>query len=284
MNSKTTDKTTPPPAAASALDDPKLALASLQDELAAMPAERVAHYALEARFAANAVLKTLAKVEPLMAKIAELPMDTKPIERLPVFARALTEANALVQAHTPSAATTDTVLARARNLRQELLMVCDRLVFRGALKSDEIERLREGQGYRDLLNDLDALQHKLRPFVPAFVALEELDEAKDLAVKLTGALPDAKPETPALGALHTQRAKVATLLTHAYNELTAAVAFVRRAEGDSAAWVSTIRVPPGRTARTRQAGEPEPEPSELLGDTVAPEARDPKNDPFAQVD
>lgn len=242
---------------------PEAALASLQPELDAMADfSQLPHYNLDATFAASVAFATRERIEPLLPTIARLPdFDTRPIERMSIFALALTHANALVLAHSPEASSFDDDAVRGRAMREDMLLVADRLVKRGLIQKKTVDDIRSGAGNVDMVEDLSALRVLLEPFAPEFIARSDLHDAGALSEKLTRSLAQRNGEDPALRPLLEQRRKVASLLTHAYSELHAAVSFIRRRQEDVADFVPSLWVQGERAKKSAEEPKPATDPA-----------------------
>jgi hypothetical protein len=131
---------------------------SLADELAAMSADSLSPYNLDASFAATVALETVPRAAFLAEDMGRLPkFDVKPIERIPVFAHALLHVNALVLAHSPEMSTFDSDVTAAQDVKNVLLSNADTLVNKKRVSAATVQAIRLGSGYRDLLTDLITL-------------------------------------------------------------------------------------------------------------------------------
>jgi hypothetical protein len=221
------------------------ALESLQPELERIDPQSLGHYNMDANFAAAVVQAAVQSTLPWSDLIVSLPtIDRAAIERLPTLALALQQANFRVEALQPGTSTFDKDLEEARPVREELLEGAALLARRGKLSLENVQRIRAGVGHRDLINDLGALVTMVAPFQSegGVVDSNTIRRAEVLVVRLTNALTQRNLGNPELAPMLLQRSKVAALLQRAYNELRAAVAFVRRNDGDADKLTPTLYV------------------------------------------
>ncbi|MDP3276400.1 MAG: hypothetical protein Q8Q09_14475 [Deltaproteobacteria bacterium] len=252
------------------------ALRSLEAELAALPTERLATYNLNATHAAGVVFDAFARCEPLLDEVAKLfDQDVGPLRRLPVLAEALIQANVLVNIHSAEVSTFDADADAARPIRDYLLKLLDALAIKGKVSQSVLDDIRAGTGRRDLVDDLARLVELSRPFVGTLVEQRELDEASALVDRLSRVLARAKGDDADRSPLLLQRQQVATLMVEAYTELRAAVIYLRRKQGDGAAFAPSLHE--GGRPRRRVRPDGSPEPSEALH---TPVSDDPRDNPF----
>ncbi len=243
---------------------PERALAEIADELARMPEKGLAPYNMDASYAASVIFATEPRIAPHLAALEKLPeFDIKPVQRLPLLALALMHANSLVLAHSPATSTFDRDAVAGRALREYLLLLADVLVNRGAIKKQTVDDIRDGQGNRDLINDLGALRLVLVPYQGSLISKEQLDEAARLTEALTRSLAQHNGDDPALAPLLLQRRKIGSLIAEAHRELSAGLAFLRRRHGDASEIAPTIYVPASRPKKADEGdAEPQPEPAD----------------------
>lgn len=260
-------------------DSPAEALASLSAELERMEASTLPFYNLDATYCASVVHASMARAEPYLDAVCSLPtINEKSIRRLPIFAQALVQAHTLVLAHSPAVSAFDADITAAKSLKDELLIVADLCVKRELIPHKSIDDVREGQGNRDLINDIRALRALLTPHAHGVLTEQQLQSVDALADRLTKALSLRDADDPALAALLVQRKKIGALVVQGYSELVAALTFLRRNEGDAAVIAPSIRVPAGRPKGER-AEEEKPVPAPTPAPAPKPAPVDPADDP-----
>ncbi len=262
-SSMSTDPTSPSTTASREQD--RQALERTAHLRAAIRVEDTPPYKLNATVAAGTALTTAERLEPLREQLLKLPEDLWDIahlDHLPDLARALrcvdTELRGRSETVNRSELATD-----GYKLRGLLLSHAEALVYKELVAEDVVARVREGSGYRDLIEDLNVLV-LVHAKLPAgivgegmTVSQEDLDRASSMASALTarvanGAMVDLSPSK-----LSDERRKLGALLLRAQDELRRAMTFLRWAEGDAAKWVPTLYVTgAGRKAEGTGSGPP----------------------------
>lgn len=138
-----------------------------------------------------------------------------------------------------------------------MLSTATTLGHRKKIPWSTIEHIREGAGYRDVIDDLAALVVLLRPFVGGVADAEELNAAQALVDKLSATFVGRSKTDKEYAALLMQRRKVASLLIAAHRDLRAAIAFFRRDEDDVDEFVPSIYFT-GTRDGSRDAPTPKP--------------------------
>ncbi|MBL8678568.1 MAG: hypothetical protein JNK05_05360 [Myxococcales bacterium] len=221
------------------------ALAEVQPELASMETPSGFAYNIDPAHVIAVVQLAMANVESHMGEIGSLPtLDIKPIERLPLLALALWQADVLVENCAPDTSKFDADMEIARPLREELIECAQVLVRRKKLSQEQVDNIRSGLGHRDFFDDLAALVQLLKPFatVGGVVEPATLEQASSLADRLPLALAQRNGAHPALPALVAQRNKLGAMVVSGYDELRAALAFLRRKHGDADKLAPTLYV------------------------------------------
>jgi hypothetical protein len=266
---------------------PRDALDEIADELDALDESKVAQFSLDAAYASSVALAASEACKPFEADIAKLPkFDAKRTARIPLYARALTLAHAKVNAYSAPSTDFEADIAKARPIRESLLSTATTLGHRNKIPWATIERIREGTGHRDLIDDLAALVVLLTPFAGGVADRDELATAQALVDKLSATLVARSKTDETYAALLMQRRKVASLLLAAYRDLTAAMEFLRREEKDSGKFVPSLYFT-GTRESSREPSTPTPPPAPKPADPVAPRslthpafANEPSDSPF----
>lgn len=237
-------------------------------------------YTLDAVHAAAQALGTARRLAPYRAEIAALPgFDIGHLDALEDLANALLFAQVTLVSRANRVRQLPALAAEGYSVRALLLAYADLLVLKGRTPAEPVARLREGSGYRDLVEDLSALVRILREVPDAVgpgapVTAAEVDRAAELAHAMTLELgadsdPDLSQHTLLL-----ERQKLGMLLTRAQGQLRRAMAYLRHDEGDAASLVPTLYVTKPRGRRAEEADEA----AEVA--PVAPEAAPSPDSPF----
>lgn len=229
---------------------------------AAVDVSSLPPYALDAVHASAQALATARRLAPYRSDIAALPgFDIGHLDQLEDLANALLFAQVTLVARANRVRQLPALATEGFALRALLLAYADLLVLKGRTPAEPVARLREGSGYRDLVEDLAALVRILReapdavsPTAP--VTAGEIDRAAELVRAMTLELgADSDPDLPH-HTLLLERQKVGMLLARAQGQLRRAMAYLRFDEGDAASLVPSLYVPKGRGRRTEEADEP----------------------------
>ncbi len=222
-------------------------------------------YTLDAVHAAAVALGIARRLQPYRDAMRTLPgFDVAHLDHLEDYANGLLFAQWTLVARAERVRQLPALAEEGYQIRALLLAYADVLVLKGQVAPDVVQRLREGSGYRDLVEDLGVLVTVLRERVHAKahgmpVSAEELDHALDVAAALTNALgavadPDLGHDT-----LMVERRKLGVLLVRAQSQLRRAMAYLRFDEKDAEALVPTLYVPGRRhTAAEEPATEGAP--------------------------
>lgn len=283
MGAHTSPHTTPSP---SPVDTNELlaAFTAVQPEAAALDLASQPRYTLDAVYAVSIFHRAQAATAFLAPEFAQLcPFNHRPLEQLPTYARALLHANGLVASHAALPSVFDAQVTEARAVRNVLLTSADLLVKRGRLSAAAVARIREGQGLRDLVEDLTALRLLLASFAGGVVESAELEQAASLSASLTEGL-QVHNHDPALGPLLEQRRRVAGLFLGAYAQLQRAVNFLRFDQGDSRKLVPSVYVPGVRPTNSDSADEAPTTPETPAAPVTTPRSplpEEPSDRPFS---
>ncbi|MES2645221.1 MAG: hypothetical protein V4850_37385 [Myxococcota bacterium] len=241
---------------------------------AAVDVSSLPAYGLDAVYASAQALATARRLAPYRSDIAALPgFDIGHLDQLEDLANALLFTQVTLVARANRVRQLPTLATEGYSLRALLLAYADLLVLKGRTPAEPVARLREGGGYRDLVEDLAALVRILReapdavgPAAPVTAA--EIDRAAELARAMTLELgADSDPDLPH----HTillERQKLGMLLARAQGQLRRAVAYLRFDEGDAVSLVPSLYI---RGARGRRAGEPDEAPEEAAPLSAGPD-------------
>jgi hypothetical protein len=246
-------------ALAAASNARQAALEQVQPELASIDASGM-FYNVDAAHVVSVVQLATNNIEPFARDLGSMPtLDVKPIERLPLYSLALWQASILVESCAPNASKFDDAMAIARPLREELIEAAQVLARRKKLSQEQVDKIRAGLGHRDLIDDLASLVELLEPFaaVGGVVEPESIATASKLADDLPLLLAQRNGEHPDLPKLIAQRNKLAVLVVGTYDDLRAAMGFLRRKHGDRDKLVPSLYVA-GARPNKRDDKQPEP--------------------------
>ncbi len=255
------------------------AIDAMKAEIGAVDPNTVGIYNLEAAYAATAILRALPAIKAQLPLLARLPdFEHKHVDQLETYAHALIHANALVIAHSPETSKFDELAVEARALREEFLGVCDVLVRRRLLAESAVDKIREGQGNLDLINDVSSLLAIVKEHRDgALVRHEDVALAEKLVAQLPGAYAQHTGKDPKLEPLLQLRRVIGAVVTFAYSEIVAGLRYMRRHHGDADTIAPSIYVPrgPGKkdaaeAAKPDRGPSPSPAPVPMPANPLVP--------------
>lgn len=223
---------------------------------AALDLAQAPPYTLDAVHAAAQALGIARRLAPYRAAIAALPgFDLTHLDHLADYANGLLFVQWTLVARAERVRSLPGLAEEGYRLRALLMAYADLLVLKGEVAPDVVQRLREGSGYRDLVEDLGVLVTLLRERVEgaapgAAVGPAELDRAREVTTAMTHALGVVAEPDLGHDALVTERRKLGVLLLRAQAQLRRAVAYLRFDERDAADLVPSLYVPSRRTGGT----------------------------------
>jgi len=224
------------------------AYARLEAEIEAVPEREIREVSTDVPMAVSLALGALPEIESLIAEMGDV--FKKPpiaeIERLRDRAMALLFAHILWAPRATKVIEQE--LEEARVEREQLLAAADAHVKFGHIDARSVEAIREGSGHLDRANDLialaalfwanwDAIKNK------TMVTEEQLERASTLGTFLVAELGakvlglGAAAQRAALGK---RRHKAFTLFIEDYDEIRAAIQYVRRKDGDADAFAPSL--------------------------------------------
>jgi hypothetical protein len=218
-----------------------LALESIQQEAAELPADEVAVVNLDIPTAftqAMGVIPNLVSWRPMIAKaLPQHPLDT--LDRLETYALAAYQAHMLWLPPENAENLVAALLTEAVPLRASLLSDAEALVQRKLLDGAAVAAIRAGHGNVDTGNDLVALGNLFSAQWSTIAGKtaatrEEVKRAAELGLALLGALGKrtfTQPDGP--DPLADQRRRAFTLFVRAYGQARRAISYLRWDEGDA---------------------------------------------------
>lgn len=257
---------------------------------AAVKVDDLPSYGLDAFYAAGIALRTVPKIAKLRDDLRTLPKyDVAHFDWFDDLARALRFVQTEILRRIQRSAQLPQVATEGWKIRSLMMSYAETLSHKGAFAPELIVRLREGSGYRDLVEDLSVL-------VREFQGLPESKIGEDTAVTradLTRASQIAHQINVQVGGdvgaetqdeLITERRKLGGLLLEAHSQIRRGVSFFKWAEADLNALVPSLYVPAGpRRPRDTDTDVPK-ELAELHNQLHAAQAAEASVDLHAPVD
>jgi len=268
-------------------NDEKLAaeaMARVAPDAAALSEEEVTQVNLDLQQATGTILGVLPEVMALREKIVkDLPaFDIAHIDKLEDYALALRFAHAAYQTATQPPDDLRDLSNEALALRERLLADAKALSLRNLLDPRKLESLKGANGIQNVAQDLQMLSQILQESWPKIqgksaTVAEELQAASRIGTRLTR-IVGVREQSPAQeAAVIEQRQRVFTLMMRAYDEARAAIAFIRRREGDAESITPNLYTGKGRPRPANKPstdGPPATEPTSTTQELAAitPEA------------
>lgn len=229
---------------------------------AAVRVEDAPHYSLDAFFAAGIALRTIPRIAPLRADLLTLPnYDVGHFDRFGDLARALRFVQTELLRRIQRSTQLPQVAAEGWQMRSMMMAYAEALSHKGVFAPELIARLREGSGYRDLVEDLSVLVSEFQGLPASKIGADtvvtraDLTRASEIAHEINvqvGTGIDASQDE-----LIAERRKLGGLLIEAHSEIRRGVAFLRWDEGDVNKLVPSLFVPAGPRRRDPDVDVPE---------------------------
>ena len=225
------------------VNDEKLAaeaMARIAPDVAAVSREQLTQVNLDLQEATGTILGVMPEVIALRDQIIkELPkFDITYIDKLEDYTLALRYAHAAFQTATQPPDDLAELSEEAAKLRAQLLADATALSLRDLLDGRKLESLKGAKGIKNIAQDLQMLSQIFQENWAKIqgksgTIAEDLQTASRIATRLTR-IVGVREQSPAqTEAVTEQRLRVFALTMRAYDEVRAAVAFVRRREGDA---------------------------------------------------
>jgi len=249
-------------------NDEKLAaeaMARIAPDAAALSVGELTQVNLDLQQATSTILGVIPEIMALRDRIAkELPaFDIKQIDKLEDYTLALRFAHAAYQTATQPPEVLPELAAEATELRERLAADARALSLHDLIDRRKLDSLKGANGITNVAQDLQMLSQILQENWPKIqsksaTVAEDLQAASRIATRITRVL-GVKEQSPAQEAAAVeQRLRVFTLTFRAYDEARAAIAFVRRREGDADSITPNLYTGKGRgrTAPTPPTDQP----------------------------
>lgn len=249
----------------------------VKDEIAAIPEQEFVHVSLDI----PATVITTQGVYPKVIALREdfvrhLPtFDLAKVDKLETYALAMFCTQADYKAATDPLPSVTELVNTAVATRAVLLADVHSLIAYGLLASGVISGLQGTNGHKNVMMDLGTLASIHRKYATKIaertsVRPEELSAAEDLANKLGKALGQ-REQSPQLVAEVTRIRQAAfTLFVNTYDDVRAAVQYLRRAEGDADSIMPSLYLSHGLRKKAVEEDD---------GETATPAAETPTSMP-----
>jgi hypothetical protein len=241
-------------------NDEKLAaeaMGRIAPDLAKVSQEELTQVNLDLQEATGTILGVMPEVLALRERIVrELPaFDISYLDKLEDYTLALRFAHAAYQTATQPPDDLTELSDEAATLRARLLADATALSHHDLVDGRKLESLKGAKGIKNIAQDLQMLSQILQENWSQIqgksaIVAEDLQTASRIATRLTR-IVGVREQSPAqTEAVIEQRLRVFALTMRAYDEVRAAVAFVRRREGDSEEITPNLCTGRGRSRTT----------------------------------
>jgi len=254
-------------------NDEKLAaeaMTRVAADAAALSVDELTQVNLDLQHATSTILGVIPEVMALRERIVkELPaFDITQVDKLEDYTLALRYAHAADQTATKPPDDLAQLSEEATELRERLVADARALSLHNLIDGRKLESLKGANGISNVAQDLQMLSQVLQESWPKIQGklastAEDLQAASRIATRITRVV-GVKEQSPAkeLAAIE-QRERVFRLTMRAYDEARAAIAFVRRREGDAESITPNLytgkgRFRPGPTPPTDEPQTPGP--------------------------
>ncbi|MFO0562537.1 MAG: hypothetical protein U0269_31260 [Polyangiales bacterium] len=202
----------------------------------ALDSEHVRTYNMDPPYAASVIHNAWPVIEPRIEAMSKLPgFDAALVRLVPFAANALLLVDSRIPRKSPPSAAQ---LQLAINARRALVTAAQPLADRAMIDAAILERASSGTSFLDVGNGLlmmaSEITSKWSQIVnKTIITSAEIETAQRLGREMLSAAT-ARPESDqAIAELEDERARIATLLFDGWNEVRAALGWLRRREGDA---------------------------------------------------
>jgi hypothetical protein len=217
----------------------KDAYARVKADWAALASDQLLQVNLEPYFAAETVLGAWVRLKTFREQMAKLPgVNVALIDKLEDYVLALRYVQGRYVMGTKPPNNFDQLVTEANKLNDILEADARALALRGLFDGEKLARLTGGNSFKGLADDLEALASELEAVFPQIegktgITRDDLKAATQMATRLTRLRGEDQLSPEAVAELTEERQRAFTQLIKAYEEARAAIAFLRRAEGDA---------------------------------------------------
>jgi hypothetical protein len=229
------------------------AMARIAPDAAAVSAAELTQVNLDLQRATGTILGALPEIMALREQIVkELPaFDVKWIDKLEDYALALRFAHAAYQTATRAPDDLRKLSQEAAALRERLLADAKALSLRNLVDPRKLASLKGAKGIKNIVQDLQMLSQVLQDSWPQIqgktpTTVDDLTTASRIGTRITRIVGLRKQSPRREAAVVEQRERVFALTMRAYDETRAALAFVRRREGDTESIAPNLYTGKGR--------------------------------------
>jgi hypothetical protein len=253
-------------------------------------------YQLDAFFAAGKVLWSLPKVRVHRDRLLKLPeYDIGHLDHAEDYARGLRHVQTEILVRIRHARQLPEVAAEGWKVRSMMMSYADVLSYKGQFDPELVAKLREGSGYRDLVEDLNMLVLQFQRMPESWIGAEtpvtkaDVNRASEIAHRINVHVGNAPDPDVSQETLVNERRKLGALLIRAHGQLRRGVGFLRFDEADVNAILPSLYVPSGgrKTPTEEPVGAPPPDLAALHEQLHADEVQsaaplDPEDYPFTE--
>jgi hypothetical protein len=245
-------------------DSSSAAYTRLLPTLEAMQADDTPMIGVDVLLMATLVMGCITRLRSLRDELTKLPgFDIQQLDNLDDYVRALQFAHGLYLQATRPPGSLEKLYAEGVKLRDVLCTDAAALIKRELMPAAALQEVRRGNGYRLLIQDLQVVSAALRSVWTSVagrtaITEAELARADALVDELTLAVGEKDFAAPAPDHITRIRKNAYALFHTAYEEVRAAVSFVRRKEGDAATFAPSLFAARG-ARRAGSEDKPAPE-------------------------
>lgn len=212
----------------------------VKEELAALKEEELAFPNLDVQAAVRTVLGSLAEIrkarEGLMKELSGF--DVVSFDKLEDYTQALSWAHAKYQVATEEPNEIEELFAEATKHRERLILAGKGLVPWGLFNQKKLDKLKHGNGYNNVAQDLQALSAAFEEAWPDIqgktpMVKADVTTASRVALRLTRLLGEREQGEAKLAEATERRQRAFTLFSRTYEEVRAGLAYLRRRTGDA---------------------------------------------------
>jgi len=233
------------------------AMARIAPDAAALSVDELTQVNLDLQQATGTILGVLPEVMALREQIVkQLPaFDIAQVDKLEDYTLALRFAHAAFQTATLPADDLTGLSEEALALRERLVADAKALSLHNLINPLKLDSLKGANGIKNVAQDLQMLSQILQESWPQIqgksaTVADDLQAASRIGTRLTRIVGLREQGPAQVAAATEQRQRVFTLTLRAYDEARAAVAYVRRREGDAESITPNLYTGKGRRRPT----------------------------------
>jgi len=249
-------------------NDEKLAaeaLARIAPDIAALNPEQLVQVNLDLQEATATILGVMPEVMAVRDRIVkELPaFDIGQVDKLEDYALALRFAHAAYQTATLPPDALAELSESATRLRERLVADATALAFHQLVDGRKLESLKGAKGIQNVAQDLEMLSQIFIESWPKIqgksaTVAEDLQAASRIATRLTRIVGVREQSPLQQEEVIERRQRVFTLTIRAYDDVRAAITFVRRREGDADSITPNLYTGRGRNRSAKTPSKTDP--------------------------